>query len=146
MNQTWLKCRRTFTATTKELKSSVDAHPSLGVMWVWGHVWVFMWPTHLSITHVPTRVFIMWAREEGTLNPPPPKFSISVVVCGIGRLKASSNNCCEVQIGPVWFLYWHQSLFQISDWLILHPNMKPRKTCAARVEAPMWKCLAKAFS
>lgn len=69
-------------------------------MWVWGHVWVFMWPIHLCITCVATRVFIMWAREGGTLDPPP-KFSISLVECGIEHLKASTNNCCEVQNGPV---------------------------------------------
>lgn len=40
-------------------------------MWVWGHVWVFMWPIHLCITYIATRVFIMWAREGGTLDPPP---------------------------------------------------------------------------
>lgn len=120
-------------------------HLSLGVMWVWGHVWVFMWPIHLCITYGATHVFIMWVREGGTLDPPP-KFSISLVEHGIELLKASANNCCEVQNGPVWFLYWHQSPFQTSDWLILHPNMKPSKICAATVEAPVWKCLANAFS
>lgn len=82
---------------------------------------------------------------RGPLTLPTTKFSFSLVNHGIGHLKASTNNCCEVQNGPVWFLYWHQSPFQTSDWLILHPSMKPRKICAARVEAPMWKCLANAF-
>lgn len=103
-------------------------------------------PIYLCKTCVATWVFIVWVREGGTLEPPSNKFSISLVERGIEHLKASNNNCCEVQNGPVWFLYWHQSPFQSSDWLILHPNMKPKRICAARVEAPMWKCLAKALS
>lgn len=122
-------------------------HLSLGVSYVGvgSCVGVHVSNSSLHNLQLATRVFIMWAREGGTLDPPP-KFSISLVECGIEHLKASTNNCCEVQNGPVWSLYWHQSPFQTSDWLILHPNMKPRKICAARVEAPMWKCLANAFS
>lgn len=45
-------------------------HLSLGVLWVWGHVWAFMWPIYLCIIYVATRVFITWVRKGGTLDPP----------------------------------------------------------------------------
>lgn len=52
----------------------------------------------------------------GTLDPQKP--SVSLALCDIWHLHGSPDKRCELQNGPAWFLRWHQSPFQIPDWLI----------------------------
>lgn len=60
-------------------------------------------------------------------NPWPLQLAVSLAWLDIWHLHGSTDNRCELQNGPAWFLSRYQSALQILDWLIPLAYSKPSK-------------------
>lgn len=115
---------------------------SIGLWATWAQVqWVgVIVATYICITYhhinVVAHMFDTWvAAEGGGGDSWPRQPSVSLAWGDIWHLHGSTDNCCELQNGPAWFLCCYQSPLQIPDWLI--PLAKTRSQ--ARRALPEWK-------
>lgn len=116
-----LKWEKKFNSV-KPGKCTVHSNSSsvrLWATWVQGQRVGVLVGTYICITYhhinAVTHIFDMWAGRGNLWSP---NLLFLWPLSDIWHLHGSTDNCCELQNGPAWFLYWYQSFLQIPDWFI----------------------------